>query len=534
MMIIGFVGCIGIPHFIKQKFIRDNADFRHCWACAPTTVQQQALSSICGSKNVQLGPQCTFNTKLVRDDKVRRFAITAIGGGGGGASGDSSSKNPMVFTSGEGTFEPETDGAYYVLLIGGGGGGGGRSCGTLGTGHGASGGVISGIFRLTKSRSYHVNIGKGAEGNDEQDPALTGESSVIYVRQGNLTLKKHAIVATPGEGGYGRVHKNWISSRCKSKYITKCDGANTKQCAASLVLGQIFGTGGQKEYSGHITCDGGRGAGCKAPAGGCDLSQKGDSFVQLSGGNVCFEGVDGGEWNTGGIICNGATGNCDPKFDLDGIPMKDIIGPELVRGEYGNGGPGTTGSHNKDRIPGKGGFAMVFPVSMTAGGGGDSGHNSYYVFKNLPKKDVEYKVNLGKGGKGAGQGLTGDELAASANKDGKPGTASSFGTIVIGDGGAGGTAGFDHWPKDGSYNQTASLTQVIKGENGRTPRIKSTKNEVSDLSRPADGKGGAVASKDEIDGRDGASWGGGGGGGGLFNKFGMGGNGADGVVIVQW
>lgn len=245
---------------------------------------------------------------------------------------------------------------------------------------------------------------------------------------------------------------------------------------------------------------GGWGVNCKYHDGWTGKGGSGGSY------NVRGEAPDVATDNTreGGKTCN--DGRCGA-LDVTRIG-------NLAYSSVGKGGNATPVRQN-----GSDGAVVIKFSGLISGGGGKSGVHVFKTFKKLPP---EVKVTIGVGGGGA----------VLENRDGGAGGVTSFGNLLVAGGGSGGEAQLYSGP---------ATTPLPGGNGGDSPLGAGFLGGINNGG--VDGEGAIFTSMDQFLS---TRYGAGGGGGGAKDKkacvptngysgcWGRGGNGAGGVVWIDW
>lgn len=175
--------------------------------------------------------------------------------------------------------------------------------------------------------------------------------------------------------------------------------------------------------------------------------------------------------------------------------------------------------HSMMALDGKGadGYFAILSKEIYCGEGGNaSSVNSYGKYK----LDGKIQIKVGTGGEGS----------SDYSRPGEDGKFSKFGNIYVAPGGSGGK----------SITSCSIKDDVILGHDGQASAYVNDTNAVgacgaNNQCTMADENGKAYLNSAGMNGTDALSYGSGGGGGGyLTSEYGIGGNGADGIVYVEW
>ena len=489
MIIIVLMTLASIPVIKSSKEYRAAAKDKNTWM-AFYDQNDELKVYVDGAERPDLveGSGDDQHAKFEPPDGVTRFNVTVIGGGGGGAAGEAGPGEVKTFGYDENqqvhTFVPASDGIYQVLAIGGGGGGGGSGAMCEGGG-GYSGGAIIQQVKLRKGDIYAVSVGRGADGGKAQTignflgdvfmPAVFVGSLILTALSGGLatpllltaqgwfwtgygtgiaialrygfqsydrkqgggngmpsTFNGEGVsVVAAGGGGGKHERKKGFWPRCKG--VGGCEGENADGKCTNIVdpeTGQSF----------NMPSPDGTVKSLKTDAVGENLV--GGPIVKLES-----QAPGEGRKRKEGYICAGA-GDCKNN-------LQRYFGNQGLLHPYGNGGTG--GARHRKGYRATDGIVQITEMPVFGGGSGSPGAISFYSFTKSPlsteeEKEKGYvKVYPGKGG-GAG---------VSAGANGKDGQFSRFGTRIIADGGKGGAARASNPASDDDANEIEA-----PGENG--------------------------------------------------------------------
>lgn len=528
MIIITLMTLASIPVIKKSKEYREASKDQHSWYAMYDKNNKLVVSVDGGTP--QSGSEYVGGSgdnqyaKFTPPEGVSKFNVTVIGGGGGGAAGETGAGSARIYfpNTEDRTFTPIKTQEYQIIAVGGGGGGGGGGAAAGAGGGGYSGGVVIARATLKKNQTYNVFTGAGG-GGGHTDSIL----GIIGGFLGGLLSMNIQSMFNIGGDLFGL--GDWLSDMIfKAQPSSKWDGGG--HGISSVFWGEGLrveaggGCGGAFRYWGTeckwFVC-----YPKKKWSGGCD-----GGYANICDGASCITNWPAqrtnpaNDFHSGGVICQSAN-NCYPQ-NLAGNLEGDITG-------YGNGGH--RGGSRREGKPGADGYIQVKEVPIYGGGGGQAGNVSFYTFERSPldkdSKDDFVKVYIGKGGKGATE----------AGQKGEDGQFSRFGNRIIADGGKGGE------PRANSMD-TATSDYKVKGEDGAktaipTNIIKNLGIAVNILlgglngsNSNLNGQGHGQNSIEATPGSGGA--GGAGQGDKNYNKnnmkYGAGGNGAPGIVIVTW
>lgn len=525
MIIITLMTLASIPVIKKSKEFRETAKETHSWYA---TYDKDNKLVVVEDGNVKTGADYIGGSgdnqyaKFTPPKGVSKFNVTVIGGGGGGAAGETGVGSSRIYfpDTEDRTFTPVKTQEYQIIAIGGGGGGGGGGAAAGAGGGGYSGGVVIARATLEKNKTYAVLVGAGGGGGHTD--------SVLGVIGGFLT----GLITTPinstlgffGAEKVGRLYQDMLMlAQPSSKWDGGGHGVSSMISGEGLEIEAGGGCGGAFRYWGTeckwFVC-----YPKKKWSGGCD-----GGYENKCDGASCITNWapqrrnPSNDFHSGGVVCESAD-KCYPT-NLAGNLEGDVSG-------YGNGGH--RGGSSREGKPGADGYIQIRETPVYGGGGGQAGNVSLYTFNRSPvdeKSGKEYiEVYIGKGGAGATE----------KGAKGTDGQFSRFGTRIIADGGKGGV------PRVNSM-ETATSDYKVKGENGASTAI--PKSLIQKIGITANTLIGGLNSGNEnnIDGQgfgtNQATPGAGGAGGGgqgdknyvqTNMKYGKGGNGSPGIVIVTW
>lgn len=459
-------------------------------------------------------------TKCIMDIplKVRNVTITAIGGGGGGSA---AAKEYKKWT-GDGIIPIQYPGTYRMAAIGSGGAGGVAQCdlNALGNkgehfskaGGGGAGGIALAEFEITEDTTQlELHTGKGHNNTSTHNPGENGEES--YIKRQYLGGSEYIIRSYGGRGGQGNKRQcgNWDKERRKNDGTGARGGSKGgfEYLAASNLYKQKKNY--DEDYTGakdHCSSYDGQGRTYKKCYGYYNYlfsfnsfldpnSRIGETYKFIDETNIDKQPGRGGNTGSG----NTTWQKCS-KFD-------DYCGGH----EYYQ-------SHKPEITQANDGLVVVSTTYQYTGEGGKAPVIGQFLDQQfVPSlKKSKLEVTIGSGGLG---GLQGEN----ANIDGQDGKPTLIDDLYVLPGGKGGKA---------KYHTYASFDKIA-GENGAQTPLYYKK------SKPKAALGGYVESNDSPSGQTAAGYGGGGGGGGTSTSIyegkegaGLGGNGAPGIVIIEW
>lgn len=562
MIIITLMTLASIPVIKKSKEYREAAKDKNTWmAMYDQNDNLRVFVDGAEKPDLVVGSGSNQYAKFEPPKGVTRFNVTVVGGGGGGAAGEAGTGQSKVFGPGstDNSFVPVNDGIYQIVAIGGGGGGGGGAVACDGGG-GYSGGAIIAQARLLANEVYTVAAGSGGSGGQPQKPLsmfldflapamwIAAIAGTIVTGGAGIAVFGSVAAAMGAMGGSGVVLATVTQ-------ILKGNQPTDRKDGGGYGISSGFAGNGADGLIEIEACGGGGGQHvrkkavwkCKATGGqeGCSTYWGTNRKTETKATGV-ISYVKQDPWKDGdrkkkpnGWICRDKEGG--------GIECRGEVGSQLptilkdmVPSQFGSGGRG--GNYRKTGKPGQGGFVQVQEIAVYGGGGGQSGAVSFYSYTKSPlEKGEEFvKVYPGKGGKG---GVTNGEA-------GEDGMFSRFGNRIVADGGIGGeprakgieegNTNYEAKGEDGIPSAIPSnLQEKINYPSGITP-IEET---YGGLSHTKSCKYDGLGSGDSCEGGGMAIPGTGGGGGAAkgtndFNwsnvKFGRGGNGASGIVMVTW
>lgn len=499
---------------------------------------------------------------------TRGYGYSLPGGGNGGGSFNSH------FGSGGGGGQARCDGwkliagsgaSGYVTGVNGSaggnrayGGGGGGGIGGVGGGRG----TLSSIFGTSKCNAgcsgaiklwysvasvtnglkcrYYTKSNSGGGGGAGQ--IWIGEISVTPGQKLNFNIGIGGEgTSAYGDSGYGR---------------NGGDGGSTSVSIGSSTLISVSGgKGGKYESSDnetYIDNTYGMGGGIKTTSAtvgsnivkyvnwkGSNFHTGGENGVSAKSYNNGAGGGKGGQlYNLNGTLVTGGAGGGAQSNGVDALSSN-----------YGAGGGGGGGVINDGKKPGHGGKGangyIYIEWGSTNGGGGASGQiASYNGIWVTPGTKVQ--ITVGKGGEASGISTAGNiQQGLKGNNGGESFITTNEGKKAAAKGGEGGYAGSSSHGKGGNYNN--SVPDSIKGEDGSDDYGGSggtITEEICPLFDALMGLGGCgggmptgvcANASAEGHGKNAGKTGGGGGGGSVKNNQAYsGGNGANGMVVIDW
>lgn len=423
---------------------------------------------------------------------ARDYTIMVIGGGGGG--GASYVVDDLKTFTSSGSYKIPEDGEYHFMLIGGGGGTSDYNS-LSGMSWKAyepqaySGGVIIKQLKFKKGDNLDIKIGKGGFPITTKYPILpenivqgtAGGASVLKV--GNTTY-----TATGGGVSFAKVtdsgiKKYWYGysdhGMPNGSDDSTCVYAMPDYTKANLALG----------FEHYVDLDRLLPKTTLPPPGSSSLPATEDYRDRPNYFDFCpdIHYIDEDQ------VCKNTDRNCGYKCidALDSMMALD--------------GKGADGY-----------FSILSKESYCGEGGNASSVNSYGKYK----LDGKIQIKVGKGGTGS----------SDYSRPGEDGKFSKFGNIYVSPGGSGGK----------STTSCSIKDDAILGHDGQASAYVKDTNAVgacgaNNQCTMADGNGKSYLNSAGMHGSDALSYGSGGGGGGyLVEEYGVGGNGADGMVYVEW
>ncbi len=437
------------------------------------------------------------------------------GGGGGGEGGVGGGKGTLSSIFGTSKCNAGCSGAiklwydvaavanglkcqYYAKSNSGGGGGAGQ--------------IWIGEISVTPGQKLNFNIGIGGEGTSSY-----------------------------GSNGYGR---------------NGGDGGETSVSIGSTTLMSVSGgKGGKYESSDnetYINNTYGMGGGIKTASATAGANAV--KYVNWKGSNFHTGGENGGSAKS--YTNGGGGGRGGQLYNLNGVLVKggneggaQSNGVDALSSNYGAGGGGGGGVINDGKTPGHGGRGangyIYIEWGSTNGGGGASGqiaaYNGVWV---TPGTKVQ--ITVGKGGTAPAISNTGSiQQGLKGNNGGDSFITTNEGKKALAKGGDGGYAGSSGHGKGGNYDE--NVKNSVKGEDGTNDYggIGGTITEaicpLFDALMGLGGCGGGMPTgvcanaSSSGNGKNAGKVGGGGGGGSIKdNQAYPGGNGGNGMVVIDW
>ena len=461
MIIIVLMTLASIPVIKKSKEYRDAAKDRNTWM-AFYDQNDELKVYVDGSERSDLveGSGDDAYAKFEPPEGVTRFNVTVIGGGGGGAAGEAGIGQVKAFKADpnltEQTYVASDTGLYQIVAVGGGGGGGGG--GMMCEGGGAySGAVKVAQVMLEKGEICNV-VGIGGKGGQRQsigdvflDATLGFVTIGLYYHFKNPKRIRHE---------YGESFFEDLIFNTQPTHRKQGGGNGTPSIFKSenATIRAAGGGGGAHERKKFLR-------GCK-PVGGCrgeanhgtecENVSKIENDVKKPFKTFAINHVD-----------TRVEGDAKEIYELEPqVPRKEakikvwgeirtrtpgvISEPQDEAGtvyqyasteveehlkdfpRYGNGGLG--GHRHRTGYEGSDGIVLIQELPVFGGGAGSPGAISFFSYTKSPlstkqeKEDGFVKVYPGKGGKGA----------LDSGQAGEDGQFSRFGTRIIADGGKGG------------------------------------------------------------------------------------------------
>lgn len=577
MIVIALMTLASIPVIKHSKEYREAAKDRNTWMAFYDQNDQLVVYQDGSKQDSLIGTDANGNkyAKFIPPDGVNRFNVTVIGGGGGGAAGEAGIGTAKSFfpidDSIQQVFVPVSDGLYRILAIGGGGGGGGG--GTLCDGKGGySGTAVSAIAELKQGYPYGVMVGVGANGGPGQSvwdfvtDILAPVGFAAYVVAGALSGGTVWVISSWAITGIAGI-SNGLQSDDRMK-----GGGNGAPSSFSAQDGSVEitapGGGGGQHVRKKMSkiwpkCKATGGCGGENSSGNCSniVSSSATAMIPKSGATgsavkqvVAHLGAQGPSGKTGGKIC---TSNSSCK-SADILNVFNSLG--LPAAEFGNGGNGGGSTANGKKA--QSGIVVVQELPVFGGGAGSAGAVSFYSYTKSPlSTDEEKQQGFVKVYPGLG-GMGGQTNGA----EGEDGMFSRFGNRIIADGGMGGDtratnpADSDKQPglttyqingKDGipsalpsdikekiKYPDGVTVLEQIRGglSHNTSCNVNGKTGESAHGKYDAQGQGSCLPGYYLIPGSGGA--GGGAQGSEKFDmnqvKWGLGGRGGSGIVIVTW
>ena len=569
MIVIALMTLASIPVIKHSKEYREAAKDKNTWMAfydqnGDLQVYQDGpaagATDLTGTENGQ-----DF-AKFYPPEGVTRFNVTVVGGGGGGAAGEAGIgqvKNFFPTDNFEQVFVPASDGIYQIVAIGGGGGGGGGASLCEGTG-GRSGGAIVQRATLKKGEVYNVTVGIGAPGGLKKNfmesfgqafmpIGIIAYTALSVITAGGLAIATGWIVAAWGVAATGAIS---AGLSVNDRHQGGGNGAPSAFIGPGVEIIAAGGGGGEHRRKAGFWPKCRSAGGCNGENVACtnfgpdgvlkDHFQGKDpsthaSGSSLYGSHVYKQTAVGWSGRNPGKICTDDH-NCQ-----QGVDLGELMG-DMPVSQFGAGGRGG-GRLSKGGV-GQSGIVQVQELPVFGGGAGSPGAISFYSYTKSPlstdqeKKDGYVKVFPGKGGKG-GQ---------TSGAEGEDGMFSRFGNRIIADGGMGGQPRATN-PAENTENDLeapgkdgivgpipANLREIIEkhypsSANVLTDIFGGLNHGDSCVHEPRyDGKGMASCQKNDYTSPGSSGAGGGALGSRDFGetKWGYGGNGASGIVIVTW
>ena len=496
--------------------------------------------------------------KFIPPEGVTRFNVTVVGGGGGGAAGEAGIgqvKNFFPTDNFEQSFIPASDGIYQIVAIGGGGGGGGGASLCDGTG-GRSGGAIIQRANLKKGEVYNITVGVGAPGGLKKNfmesfgqafmpIGIIAYTALSVLTAGGLAIATGWIVAAWGVAAAGSIS---AGLSVNDRHQGGGNGAPSAFMGPDVEIVAAGGGGGEHRRKAGFWPKCRSAGGCNGENVNCgnfgDKGRLGEKFAThasgsaLYGSHVYKQTAVGWSGRNPGKICT-TDHSCQ-----QGVDLGTLMGGMPVS-QFGAGGKG--GGRLAKGKDGQSGIVQVQELPVFGGGAGSPGAISFYSYTKSPLAEGEEYVEVrpGLGGKG------GQESGAA----GEDGMFSRFGKRIIADGGMGGQPRATN-PAENNANEleasgkdgiigpiTADIRELIE------KNYPSSANIITDIlgglnhndscihESRYDGKGMGTCQKNDY--TPPGSSGAGGGAKGAKDlsgdvKWGYGGKGASGIVIVTW
>ncbi len=521
----------------------------------------------------------------------------AGGGGGGGCawagtnngsagSGGSPSSGGVYGSSGGRC--KGVNGKYYGVGGGGGRGTYGSSGATGGCGNGqAAGGTISTVFGSNYCNGGAAGWDGGSSTSNGDRTGQNGKPGAMrlwYKRDGSSTVLTCNYTKTSNSGGGGGAGDIWVGEMTvtpgeKLDFVIGqggagaatygadgADGSSTKIKRNGVVLLDIYGGGGGKYTANTDTAslNNTRGKGGIVWAGANDSVVKSVNWTGVNYlkdarfGGAAKTAAQGGGGGEGGqsIAMNGTI---LPGGVASGAMAKGNDAPSVNYGAGGSGGGGVTTEGRNPGLGGNGANGYIYiEWGKTNGGGGASGQviNESTIFV-MPRDIIE--IHVGKGG--IAQPILDNPNGAEGQygQKGEDGTKSYIKNkndnkiSAVAEGGKGGDPGSMTNGKGGNHDESVKhsqkgedATNIKGGTGGSTEKLLPLLEELTGKGIGIGGCGGSGTPIDscadggyanKYQGKHGSFAGAGGGGGGVStsnNQAFMGGNGADGMVILQF
>ncbi len=572
MIVIALMTLASVPVIKKSKEYRAAAKDKNTWMAFYDQNDQLHVYKDGTEDSSLIGHEGGEEYAIFEPPEgVTRFNVTVVGGGGGGAAGEAGEgqvKNFFYTDQFEQTFVPASDGIYQIIAIGGGGGGGGGAGLCEGYG-GRSGGLVVQRANLKKTKAYKIQVGFSGNGGARKKfgetfgqilkPIGWAAFAAVSVLTGGLTIAGFAVTLTTLGAGilYGGFTAAMVgdlleSGKSNDRKDGGGNGAGSYFYGDDIVVTAGGGGGGEHRRKAGFwpKCRTAGGCGKENANNNCsnttpfagpktkfgtDLYETQANGDAKYGDSVVYQGITDHSGQTGGKICDfGSNISCKDLNTMAG-------GMELS--SFGKGGEGGGKRHSgKD---GSAGMVQVKELPVFGGGAGTPGSISFYSYTKSPLAEGEefVKVYPGKGGKG------GQESGA----EGEDGMFSRFGNRIIADGGAGGRARATN-PAENEKNDLQAVgkdgivgpmtkdlldkVQYPSGSNLITEILGGLNYDGSCGSNGNfDGKGVGSCTNSDITSPGSSGAGGGAQGSKDFTgtpKWGKGGKGASGIVIVTW
>ncbi len=461
MIIIVLMTLASIPVIKASKEYRAAAKDKNTWM-AFYDEEDKLHVFVDGTEKADLveGTGDDQHAKFEPPDGVTRFNVTVIGGGGGGAAGEAGIGQVKTFKADpnltEQTYVASDTGIYQIVAVGGGGGGGGG--GVLCEGGGAySGAVQVAQVNLKKGDICNVVVGIGGQGGQRQSVGdvmlgtlITTVTIGLYHHFKNPKLIRHE---------FGEQYFEDLKFNTQPTHRKQGGGNGTPSIFKSnedTTVRAAGGGGGAHERKKIFK-------GCK-PVGGCkgeanvtgsncenvyrredgvenpfkkfainhvrsDVTGDAEEIYtlepQVPGKEAKFKVWGEIRKRTPGVVSLSENN----VVNYASTEVKELLGDFL---EYGNGGMG--GHKHRTGYPGHDGIVLIQELPVFGGGAGSPGAISFFSYTKSPlstaeeKEDGYIKVYPGKGGKGG----------SDSGQAGEDGQFSRFGTRIIADGGKGG------------------------------------------------------------------------------------------------
>lgn len=500
---------------------------------------------------------CEFNPP----SNAKNFVATIVGGGGGGSGSATIQTDSQVIqnygTAGDYIYKTPQSGLYTMLVVGGGGGGGGMfgSEPNRLAGIGSNGGLVyvPNVF-IGKGVSLNVRVGKGGNGSWDGE-GVSGTESYVKNVSDDITY------AFAGGGAGGPGWHLWFTKSGDGNdenYVSGCTSSGEH-----VIWGLLQGIGARKvrinksdrsEGPGYprvftqvYACDGGTASSDIASAvvikGKKVSGSLGSSSHQnrwypynLVSSLTNYNGIFDMNYN---ILSKRSTKWCNSSST-----WKTARNCQIYSNNFGAGGA-AEGDYDEEYfepISGGSGLAAIKYKPLFAGLGGEAGKVVQIPYAEMPQKTLLLPGKGGNGGKGSN--IT---YHNTANTPGGNGQSSYIknGTQIYGGKGASGINPAD----DSTYSSKFNDDQMPVGGDGLLADVLTNKkvgtgglggfsgnnNTMNGLTETIFEDGALVSSFNKI-------FGAGSGGGGASAaadstgsvQLGDGGNGASGLVFIQW